>query len=98
MYRSPLTKVPRFASAKQLRRHFEKHGREFGTATEADYETLASYLCDDPAPQGVDECIRHCADDRDPKRVRFNEATGEYAVMVRDTGDLVTYHAGYPLD
>lgn len=102
-YRLPLvyvvdaTKVARFGSATQLRRHFLRHGAEFGTTTEADYEALASYICDDPLRAGVDECIRNCPGlDTDPKRIRFYEATGEYAVMVRDTRVLCTYHLLYP--
>lgn len=67
-------------------------------ATAADYEVLASALCDDPCPGGVDESERYCPPkDRDVKLLRFREATSEYSVMVRDTREIITYHLLYPV-
>jgi hypothetical protein len=89
--------VASFGSDQQRRRHFRRHGAEFAVGTAAEYEARASAFCsDDPCPADVLQYVRYCADDDDPKRVRYREASGEYGVMLRDQPLLCTYHFLYP--
>lgn len=75
-----------------------RHGAEFAANTEAEYEALASAFCfDEPCPGDVTQYERYCARDGDPKRVRYRGQSSEYAVMVRDTAVLCTYHLLYPV-
>jgi len=87
-----------FGSDRQRRRHFQRHGAEFAVGIEAEYEARASAFCaDDPCPADVVPYERHCANDTDPKRVRYRAASAEYGVMLRDAPQyLVTYHLLFP--
>jgi hypothetical protein len=87
--------VARFGSRKQLEKHYSKHRPHFeplGVGTEADYVARAAALCAEPCPVDALGCDRQCPDDDDEKLVRYRESSGEYAVMVKATRTLVTFH------
>ncbi len=59
--------------------HFDKHKRDFGVATEQEYEALADTFLGAPCPPDVLECTRISSGDI----IRFKETTDEYGVLSR---------------
>jgi pyocin large subunit-like protein len=70
---------PGFRSAQQFNEHYEKHGREFGSITPADYLRLAQELRDAPVGGPILEAIK-------PGGVisRFDRRTGAFGAYNRD--------------
>lgn len=70
---------PGFRSQAQFNEHFQKHGREFGKITQADYLRLAQELRDAPVGGPILEAIK-------PGGVisRFNKRTGYFGAYNRD--------------
>lgn len=69
-----------FRSAAQLTEHFEKHGREFGDITEAEYLRLAQQLRDAPVSANVLELVRPA----DGVMSRFDRASGAFLAVDAD--------------
>ncbi|MFN8587239.1 MAG: hypothetical protein U0704_05500 [Candidatus Eisenbacteria bacterium] len=74
-----------FRSEQRLAEHFDKHGREFGAASEAEYLALAQALRDRPAGGDVRELTR-----ADGVTCRFDRASGAFLAFNRD-GTIRTY-------
>ncbi len=68
-----------FRSERRLAEHFEKHGREFGVATGAEYLALAQALRDRAAGGDVLELARP-----DGVTCRFDRASGTFLAFDRD--------------
>jgi pyocin large subunit-like protein len=68
-----------FASRRKLQEHFEKHGREFGSVSEAEYLGLAQTLRDRSAGGDVLEIIR-----RDGVITRFDRSSGAFLAFNDD--------------
>jgi pyocin large subunit-like protein len=74
-----------FRNEDDRRRHFFKHGPDFGAASSEDYERRADAFLSGRLADGVEECVRSAGG-----RVRYNEATGEFGVLYAD-GFVATY-------
>jgi pyocin large subunit-like protein len=74
-----------FRSRERLDEHFQKHGREFGAATAADYLRLAQALRDRPAGGGVLERVRG-----DGVVTRFDRGSGAF-IAFGDDGVIRTF-------
>jgi len=70
---------PGFRSQRQLEEHFQKHGREFGQISQAEYLRLAQELRDAPAGGPILEAIK-------PVGVvtRFDRRTGYFGAFNPD--------------
>ncbi len=70
---------PGFRSAQQFNEHYEKHGREFGSITPAEYLRLAQELRDAPVGGPILEAIK-------PGGVisRFDRRRGAFGAYNRD--------------
>lgn len=70
---------PGFRSPAQFNEHYQKHGREFGAITQADYLRLAQALRDAPVGGPILEAIK-------PGGVisRFNRRSGAFGAYNRD--------------
>jgi pyocin large subunit-like protein len=71
-----------FANARQLNRHYQEHGIEFGAATVKEYEILADAFWANPKPVHVHQCVRGKGD-----TVRFDPTTETFSVL--DTSFVV---------
>ena len=76
-----------FTSERALDEHYEKHGREFGTVTRAQYLRLAQELRDAPAGGSVKEIVRD-----DGVITRFDTRSGAFIAFHRD-GTIRTFFA-----
>lgn len=74
-----------YRDATDLRRHFIKHGAEFGCATSWAYEALADTFLGGPLGPYVAEYVRPGGD-----RVRYNLTTHEFGILSRQ-GHIRTY-------
>jgi hypothetical protein len=73
-----------------LKRHFVRHGEEFGTKTADEYERLADAFMMGPLRDGALECSR------DGDLVRFDPGTNEFGVLTTD-GHIATFMVLRPL-
>ncbi len=73
----------RFRNKKLLDQHFEKHGRDMGFATAAEYETAASAVINDPSALCKTE-------KEDGDLVYYLESTNEFVILSTD-GWIRTY-------
>ena len=80
-----------FKHSYDLKRHFVRHGAEFGAASADEYEKLADAFMKDPCPRDVLECIRTNGD-----RVRFDPKTATFAILTT-AGHLATFMIVKPL-
>jgi pyocin large subunit-like protein len=76
--RTPEARVG-FTSQRALQEHFEKHGREFGPVSQAQYLRLAQALRDAPRGGDVLEAVR-----ADGVVTRFDRGTGAFVAFHRD--------------
>ena len=74
-----------FRSEARLREHYEKHGREFGSVTQAEYLALARELRDRPPGPRVLEAAR-----ADGVVTRFDRDSGAFLAVDRD-GTIRTF-------
>lgn len=74
-----------FRSHERLAEHFEKHGREVGAASEADYLRMAQALRDGPVVGSVQELKRD-----DGVTCRFDRASGCFLAF-NDDGTIRTF-------
>lgn len=74
-----------FRSHERLTEHFEKHGREVGAASEADYLRMAQALRDAAVGGSVEELKRG-----DGVTCRFDRASG-YFLAFNDDGTIRTF-------
>jgi pyocin large subunit-like protein len=72
--------------------HFERHGKDFGAATEADYEAMADqFMC--YGPQGAD--VRDCTRLRltgEEDYLRMDMVKTDFGVTCLTTGFLRTFY------
>lgn len=73
----------RFRSKSLLNQHYEKHGKEMGFASAAEYEAAASRVINDPA-------ALHKTEAEDGDGIYYIEATNEFVVLSTD-GYIRTY-------
>ena len=81
-----------FPSARELRKHFNRHKDECGVATEAAYLAMAEAFSVDPCPADRQECVRA----RDAKLARFRPADSHFCVRMPDRVTILTYHVLIP--
>ena len=72
-----------FRNAKLLNQHYEKHGREMGFSSAAEYEAAASAVANDPG-------ALHKTEKEDGDDVYYLEETNEFVVVSTD-GYIRTY-------
>ena len=78
-----------FSDAYNRAIHFTRHGREFGAATEEDYERMADAFMSRTLSPILQECIRTIRSESD--RVRLHFDMGHFGVAYRHT-ILRTFH------
>jgi hypothetical protein len=83
MFAIPLTKG--FADSARRVTHYGDHAKDFGAATDIQYEQMADIFLGRKAPVGAFECYRIGGD-----LVRYNPATNELGVLSA-TGIIHTY-------
>lgn len=79
-----------FLNQKQLLRHFEQHGTDFGASNAQEYEQMADAFLGAPLSSTVHECRR-----RDGDRIRYNPMSQEYGVLGHDEM-IRTYYKPVP--
>ena len=79
-----------FLNANERAIHFSKHGRDFGAATEQDYEQMADAFMRRALSPILQECIRGLGVG-EPDRVRLHFDNGHFGVAYRQT-ILRTFH------
>ncbi len=77
-----------FANARQRNIHFQKHGAEFGAATEADYEAMADLFMSGPMNANTKDCTRVACDDY----VRMDLVKTDFGVTCISTAFLRTFY------
>ncbi len=73
----------RFRNSKLLNQHYDKHGKEMGFASAADYEKAASDVVNDPS-------ALHKTEKEDGDDIYYIEATNDFVVVSTD-GYIRTY-------
>jgi len=73
-----------FANAKLLNEHYEKHGKEMGFTSAAEYEKAAAKVV-------ADSDALHKTEKEDGDDVYYLEATNEFVIVSKDTGYIRTY-------
>ncbi len=73
----------RFRNSKLLNQHYDKHGREMGFASAADYEKAACDVANDPS-------ALHKTEKEDGDDIYYIEATNDFVVVSTD-GYIRTY-------
>ena len=71
-----------FRKEEDRRRHFYKHGSDFGCVTSAQYERLAEAFLGGPLTSDAAECTRIGG-----ALVRYNESTREFGIV--DAGGFI---------
>lgn len=80
----------KFSSEKELQRHFDKHGKDFGSKNPAEYRSQADKFLNTERSPGTLEKIRD-----NGEIVRFNPKTDEFGVTKPD-GIIKTYFRPNP--
>lgn len=76
---APLRTAIGFRSRRQLEEHYEKHGREFGAISQAEYLRQAQTLRDSPAGGDILEAVRS-----DGVTTRFDRQSGAFLAFNDD--------------
>lgn len=79
-----------FINSRQLLRHFDLHGVDFGAQNEQEYVALADEFLGGNCRPGVHECNR-----RNGEIVRYSPLTEEFGVLA-DGGFILTYFKPRP--
>lgn len=84
--------MPVFRTSEHRRKHFRKHGAEFGATSAGQYELLASAFLTSPLNSNSEDCTRP----RDNDYIRYDRSAVEIAVESFD-GFIKTYFKPDPI-
>jgi len=84
-----------FGSVYQRDIHFQRHGAEFGAATQAEYEAMADLFTSGPMNADSRDCTRHRLDG-DEDYVRMDLRRTDFGVNCANRGFLRTFYRPDP--
>jgi len=83
-------KTKGFLNLRQLNRHFQEHGADFGASDASNYEAQADVFLGEPRTSGVHECTRKKGD-----IIRYDPRSHAYGVL-DSSGVIRTYYKPVP--